>query len=885
LGIENTVGAIPLERPAEPTRRIALMRNIKGSGSGFARLYDAADVEQFIRQAQYMVDFTDHVPDRVEALVAVPTYADLSLRQLRWYFTWRAGARAGKPAHCSEAYAKLYLYELLNGIVPEKQPTAEQLAHKIATVWLLLRAHHPRLDRYAAQWFLDFYLARAIEIPFVDLARACGVLRFYPRLLPKAGGASLARELLENSNYKYKNSRFFADNPALLALLERTFPLLLQNLKPHFALCGVQPEELLRYRAERFYYYELFQDAVVRTPQGMPSREVLLGDEDVFRCRGGNWSHARVQSSASGNPAAGLLLRRMELALREKCGCRQRFSLDAAQNQFYCWVGDTGQPQELQNLFLYDEAFADIIEKTTLAALDGALPADGLLPQTRELQRKMEQEPYKTYMQMRRIPGSRDGSPSPRQFRGQAALIAPLEDCLENPIGYHYGSAEYNRLSPEQFRSYLTWRTKARRGEYSAVAGGSAYYELYARELLFGIGAQEPLAELFCLLRHAGQLDRNLERALPERIFCLWLGGDRAQSFTDVVCRHKAQAWFPRVFLLSEDAQADALSLWNQLSFYKLSKSRLYAPQHHGALDGCLREVLTATAAFLRQHKKSLEALLFAPAKRSESWQPYARTFLHPPCKLPPPGTELWLSPREGYVFHSKQWVTQTVCDLQPMASAVAGLLLKRMELRLRAKTNYPYKLHITAGDEKLLQKSFAGRRQLLEMLLSDAFTQTIDDAVDTYFAGRPLPVFSAGRKTGAQKPAAAAAAVAEAPPSKPVKIDFSMLEHIRSQANQTMERLIVEAEEEEPAQGADDGGALPPAEPVHGAVPADFRAALSPQTAAVLAYLQTGEGAPPAMDALVLEQLNEAALEFFGDVIVDTATDIPVLYDEYRSI
>ncbi|MCL2300610.1 MAG: TerB N-terminal domain-containing protein, partial [Firmicutes bacterium] len=77
-----------------PEQRIHAMRKIRGSG-GFARLYGAKDVEQFARQAAYMRDFTDDYPKEIPFADGMPTYADMSLAQLRCYFSWRTQALAG----------------------------------------------------------------------------------------------------------------------------------------------------------------------------------------------------------------------------------------------------------------------------------------------------------------------------------------------------------------------------------------------------------------------------------------------------------------------------------------------------------------------------------------------------------------------------------------------------------------------------------------------------------------------------------------------------------------------------------------------------------------------------------------------------------------------
>ena len=72
--------------------------------------------KNFVRQARFMEDYEDDYPWEGELNCYFPAYHDLTVRQLRGYFSWRAKVRKGffGPLPVSAAY--LYVYELLNGI-------------------------------------------------------------------------------------------------------------------------------------------------------------------------------------------------------------------------------------------------------------------------------------------------------------------------------------------------------------------------------------------------------------------------------------------------------------------------------------------------------------------------------------------------------------------------------------------------------------------------------------------------------------------------------------------------------------------------------------------------------------------------------------------------
>ena len=82
------------------------------------RLYThtGSRAESFYRQAEFMRYYEDDVPWNSRFICYFPTYQDMTTRQLRGYFTWRAAVRRGEFQPISTSAAYVYVYELLNGI-------------------------------------------------------------------------------------------------------------------------------------------------------------------------------------------------------------------------------------------------------------------------------------------------------------------------------------------------------------------------------------------------------------------------------------------------------------------------------------------------------------------------------------------------------------------------------------------------------------------------------------------------------------------------------------------------------------------------------------------------------------------------------------------------
>ena len=102
-------------RPANevPERIREMRRMIRYAG----RETMSVKARNFRRQAVFMQDFEDDFPwagSKLDCYYA--TYRDLTINQLRGYFTWRAAIRRGEYQPIPAQAALIYVYELFNGI-------------------------------------------------------------------------------------------------------------------------------------------------------------------------------------------------------------------------------------------------------------------------------------------------------------------------------------------------------------------------------------------------------------------------------------------------------------------------------------------------------------------------------------------------------------------------------------------------------------------------------------------------------------------------------------------------------------------------------------------------------------------------------------------------
>ena len=109
-----TAASLEATDPDAP-EQILEMRKLYEYGDGSFRQKN----KNFYRQGKYMERYTDSAPWNGQLRRYFPCYHDLNLPQLRGYCTWRTRYRTGDCQPTAEAFAYIYLYELLCGIGTE----------------------------------------------------------------------------------------------------------------------------------------------------------------------------------------------------------------------------------------------------------------------------------------------------------------------------------------------------------------------------------------------------------------------------------------------------------------------------------------------------------------------------------------------------------------------------------------------------------------------------------------------------------------------------------------------------------------------------------------------------------------------------------------------
>ena len=151
-----------------------------------------------------------------------PIYKELSHDQLCWYLYWRSAVREGNFIKTGLTYILLYLYEQINLCT---LIGTQKVYKNIINIWKNYRQEFPRIDKYAAEWLIDFSLIHKIKINLDEIAD------ILPELLNVVSFPEIYLQddyfkkecyietLINNiSAYDYKKSKFYSPNREIFDL-------------------------------------------------------------------------------------------------------------------------------------------------------------------------------------------------------------------------------------------------------------------------------------------------------------------------------------------------------------------------------------------------------------------------------------------------------------------------------------------------------------------------------------------------------------------------------------------------------------------------------------------------------------------------------------------
>lgn len=137
--------------------RLLYTRDFLGNSNHFYK------AKNFYVQGKFMENYEDDFPWYGEIRTYLPDYKSLSIEQLRGYFTWRGKIRKGVYEKNAEAFAFIYIFELLNGIgVSSTEEMFEKLL-EFKEKYAGEICHHFVMQDFIRQWIFEFAVVKGMS--------------------------------------------------------------------------------------------------------------------------------------------------------------------------------------------------------------------------------------------------------------------------------------------------------------------------------------------------------------------------------------------------------------------------------------------------------------------------------------------------------------------------------------------------------------------------------------------------------------------------------------------------------------------------------------------------------------------------------------------------
>lgn len=879
--------------------RISDMRRLsKRKAVSTYHLYIAKDAELFVRQGK-LLESVEHPPlEPVPCRCGEPTYEELSDAQLLYYLSWRTKVRKGNIESTYLAYVYLYAYELINHIgVADATDGFAQLARLINRC----KGANQELDRLLCIWLKEFYVVNAFTEDFSSLLNKFSLTTCYPELMEEAPKQKLSFAFLGHlSSYPIERSKFLRGEPK--KLLEKCFDSVMQNFSPLFTLYGLNIEDLVEGKPAKSYWWRLFHGAVYQ-PVVTGDKEVIISGKEYYVCKDNLWSYYRpAQNNSELSMIVGYLVKRIEARLRILM--KHRYALSADELNLRDFLLYAGGAYQAFWKVMTDPYFGQIIDSATIAYYrkwkedPNTLPEKVKSPVAEKIRKQLKTEPYRTICEVRNLIKLNEFSHQGDHFMAQAKAFATLEaegEISNIPTAMEFPS--YLQMSIEEIKSYFIWRTNWRANKEPENI--FPFIKLYAAELICGIGSEEPLdtlKKLTQLLLFYEKGNIGVKRMLTAYVKDYYICQGIALPFDQLVRSLHLESFYANT-LLAMASYGSWYRLLGRRSDYEIEKSRFFSAEKEPILEGCFNEVMTQLTNYFSRHEIDVFTLMTGAVRSDHTWRPFAGGIL--PDEMTKKDVVVELSRHEIYHCKDGYWWCEKYPEEAQGTAQLAGYVLKRTEAQLRRLTQDKYKLtpKISSLISALSARKEKWKSAAVNAVSNEAFDQTIDDAVAAHIR-QHHPEILRGTQEVKERPVK-------------VTIDKDLLQGIREKAAQNQEKLLSYGEVPDEQTAETEGqamtgdtvsidpdvlqsnpGKLSDAVLIEESGWGGLRQALTVCEKEALVIIAAGHEVTEQLFCLasdngimrevLFEHINEKALDFIGDSLIEGQEKEIFIYEDY---
>lgn len=269
----------------------------------------------FYLQGTFMDDYVDNYEINVPCNKNNPVYNNLTIYQLRSYFSWRTLIRNKLYKQTEQSYVFLYIYELLNKIGVKNEIDG---LNKIIDLWQNYRAFDNSFDKYLSNWVKDYYIINRINIDFNLIEEEFPIknndnLENISEIL--IGNYENKLEFLDSiSNYHILKSKIMEHKYSFLINL--VIPEIFKNLDKYFSENNVSFVNIT-FGEFKKKYWNVYENAIYFNNKLESDFVFKFKNLETYYRKGNNYYKETFELSQYSKCIVGYILKNIEITLRE----------------------------------------------------------------------------------------------------------------------------------------------------------------------------------------------------------------------------------------------------------------------------------------------------------------------------------------------------------------------------------------------------------------------------------------------------------------------------------------------------------------------------------------------------------------------------------------
>lgn len=269
----------------------------------------------FYLQGTFMDDYVDNYDINVPCNKNNPVYNNLTIYQLRSYFSWRTLIRNKLYKQTEQSYVFLYIYELLNKIGVKNEIDG---LNKIIDLWQNYRVFDNSFDKYLSKWVKDYYIINRINIDFNLIEEELPIknndnLKDISEIL--IGNYENKLEFLDSiSNYHILKSKIMEHKYSFLINL--VIPEIFKNLDKYFSENNLSFVNIT-FGEFKKKYWNVYENAIYFNNKLESDFVFKFKNLETYYRKGNNYYKETFELSQYSKCIVGYILKNIEITLRE----------------------------------------------------------------------------------------------------------------------------------------------------------------------------------------------------------------------------------------------------------------------------------------------------------------------------------------------------------------------------------------------------------------------------------------------------------------------------------------------------------------------------------------------------------------------------------------